>query len=250
MIKPLFLILFFFLALNSKAQLPPIFDYTWTIEQIDTGSQVITADLNPFGAYDTIKFNSSGVILDNMTFYELEEVFFGHCQMLYSFDDSNSELFYHLGGCLLSNDDSSQIAIYFNEVFIAQNTNMITIDNDFVPLGNGPLNYSFSTVGDIIYLDITNTIGETARFWTNTLNKQDFLDDNVSIYPNPVSDIVFFQVNDNIQNVKIYNLLGRLVLDKDNVTNNQLDLNDLDRGTYVMKIETSYGVFEEKLVKN
>ena len=123
-----------FFGVYAYAQLPPIFDYTWTIEQIDTGSQIITADLNPFGDYDTIKFNSSGVILDNMTFYELEEVFFGHCQMLYSFDDNNSELFYHLEGCLLSNDDSSQIAIYFNEVFIAQNTNMITIDNDYLLL--------------------------------------------------------------------------------------------------------------------
>ena len=240
----------FFLLWFSNAQITPMLDHTWTIEKIVTDDgETIMADLNPFGEFDafTLIFAST---TDNIDFYVIEEVFFGHCEMRFSFIDSNSELLYHPEGCFLSNDDSSDIALYFHDIFIEQNTNFITIDNDFFPFAFGPLDYSFRTEGDIIYLDITNTIGEVATFYANNLSQDEFLKDAISIYPNPVKDILHI---DNagiaIETMKIYDLSGRLVEAYSFNNHNQIDVSRLQRGVYILNIETSVGILKEKLIK-
>jgi len=243
----IFCVLYFF---SVNAQISPILDYTWTIQQIDTGSQIINADLNQFGEYDTLSINPSVVILDNMVFYELVDIFFGDCKMLFSFNDNNSELFYHLDSCLLSDDNSSQIASYFNEIFIMQNTNAITIDNEFVSFANGPLVYSFSSIGDIIYLNITNTIGEVATFYASNLSQDEFLNEAITIYPNPVSNVLNIKnAGIEIENVKIYDVNGRLVKEVA-LDHNQIDLSQLPKGIYILSIETAVGILREKLIKN
>ncbi|MBS3739004.1 T9SS type A sorting domain-containing protein [Mesohalobacter halotolerans] len=238
-----------FIVLISHAQIAPILDHTWTIEQIDTGTQIINADLNPSGQYDTIKLISLGV-LDETTFYQPENVIFGHCEMLFSFDDINSELFYHLQGCLLSNDNSSDIALYFNDIFIEQNTTSITIDNDFFPFAFGPLTYSFTSVGDMIYMDITNSIGEVATFSAANLSQDEFLKQNLVIYPNPVNDKLFIKSpNIALEHVNIYDLSGKLVFEQNDISNGNLNISHLQSGVYILKIKTPVGVLQRKLVK-
>jgi len=247
--KTLFFSVLFLLVSTLKAQIPPIFDYTWTIEKIVTGTQIITADLNPNGQYDTLKLNSSGIVLDNMTFYALEGGYFGNCEMIFYFDDINSELLCHLFGCLLSDDNSSIISNYFNEIFIAQNANSISIDNDFVPFAFGPLTYNFSTSGNTIYLHIINSIGEVATFYANNLSQQDFLKESISIYPNPAKNVLHVESSAiAIKSIKIYDLSGRLVIEKENVKH-QINVSQLLQGVYILEIETVVGVLREKLVK-
>jgi len=242
----------FLMMVSLKAQIPPIFDYTWTIDQIDTGTQIITADLNPFGEYDTFTLNPNGAVLDNITFYQLVEIVFGHCEGYYSFNDNDSTLLYHWQGCLLSNDDSSQIALYFNYNFIQQNTNLITIDNDFFPDAYGPLNYSFTTIGNIIYLDITNTIGEVATFSASILNTSEFLDRAISIYPNPVGDFININSLDilEIKFLSIYDLQGRKVSNKNLVkSTEEVNISELRSGVYILEVITNKGTLTKKIVK-
>jgi hypothetical protein len=229
--------------LSLNAQISPFVQYDWTIEKIQNGDgSIILADANPDGDFDKMYIWFEDFIF---TGYVHE---FSSCQGNFSFNDNDQEFHIESYGCAVT-PNHTIIANHFVNVFILQEAGVTSTANGSV---YGPFAYSFtySDNGDIVYLHIDNLAGSIATFYTNTLNTQGFLKRDSFIYPNPVSDVIFFQVNGNIQNVKIYDLLGRLVLDKDNVTNNQLDLNDLDRGTYVMKIETSYGVFEEKLVKN
>ena len=246
MMKSLITTIVIFFLMQTKAQIPPILDYVWTIEHIDTGSQIITADLNPFGDYDTFEPVFVGNF-DNLDFYFLT---FGHCEGDLTFINNGFQFYYHFSGCLLSNDDSSQIALYFNYNFIQQNTNQTTIDNDVSPNVYGPLNYSFTTIGNIIYLDITNSIGEVATFSANNLSAKEFLEQAISIYPNPVSDILNIDHKlVSIEKVILYDIHGRQLKEFSGLNNNVIDMAELSQGFYFLHIETSVGVLSKKVVK-
>lgn len=76
--------------------------------------------------------------------------------------------------------------------------------------------------------------------------------DNISIFPNPVSDVLQIENNDKfeLKDVKIYSILGELVLSPQLETErNLLDLSCLNDGTFFMKIETNSGFLTKKLIK-
>jgi hypothetical protein len=158
-------------------------------------------------------------------------------------------MYHHLSGCALATDEISQIAQYFNYTFIQQNTNLNTTDfnNNYAPFG--PLAYTFSTSGDIIYLHITNTIGEVATFYASNLSQEEFLKTAITIYPNPVSNVLYIKnAGITIENVKIYDLNGRLIKEE-KLDDNQIDVSQLPQGIYILDIETAIGVLRQKLVK-
>ncbi|NND88860.1 MAG: T9SS type A sorting domain-containing protein, partial [Flavobacteriaceae bacterium] len=71
----------------------------------------------------------------------------------------------------------------------------------------------------------------------------------VSVYPNPASDVINVRVPNGveIQNVTVYDLLG-----KDTglrIVNGQIDINELSRGVYMVNIQTTAGTLTEKVVK-
>jgi hypothetical protein len=171
--------------------------------------------------------------------------------MLYSFNDiSNFALFYHPIGCLLSNDDSSDIALYFNEEFIFGNTPEIIIDNEFFPFAFGPLSYSFITEDDIIYLDITNPIGEVARFYAPNLNQQEFLEQQIKIYPNPATNIIRVDSpNIPVTQLKIFDLKGRMVAQKNESETKTINISFLQKGVYLLNIKTAVGDLSRKFIK-
>lgn len=242
--KRLFIFIIFFCTVVINAQIAPILDHAWTIEQIDTGSEILTADLNPFGEYDNFLLTSTGIVGNTEFYYFL----FGNCEGYLSFDDSNSTLFYHFQGCTLS-DDSSLIANYFNDTFMRQNTNVSSIDFGISLDSFGPLTYNFTTVGDIIYLHITNSIGEVATFYATNLSQENFLKESISVYPNPVSDQLNINIPDiPVNTIKIYDLSGRLV-EEVRLEDNQINVSHLQGGIYILGIETSVGVLRKKLVK-
>lgn len=56
-----------------------------------------------------------------------------------------------------------------------------------------------------------------------------------NIYPNPVQDFLFFEnSNHNDIQISIYDFLGRLII-KVNTTDNYLQVQDLNKGFYVLK---------------
>jgi len=230
--------------LSMKAQVDPILDYTWTIEKIVTENETITADLNPFGEFDKFTL-TDGFVLENMTFYYF---LFGNCESDLSFDD-DLNFYYYLSGCTLS-EDSSEIATFFNEVFVLENTDLLDIDNESLPDPYGPLTYDFRIEGEIIYLDITNSLGDVATFWASTLSSESFEANKFSIYPNPVNNNLNIQSeNRDIQIIEIYNLNGKLVLQHKYNLNEAIDVSSLAKGLYLLKVQTENGSFTKKLVK-
>lgn len=62
-------------------------------------------------------------------------------------------------------------------------------------------------------------------------------EDQIQIFPNPVTDKLYINSSENIDKVRIYDLQGKLVFEQNTgSTNIQLDLTELDSGIYNIKI--------------
>lgn len=84
------------------------------------------------------------------------------------------------------------------------------------------------------------------------LNDTDGFEENhykkVDIYPNPVKDILYINTP-NIRNITIATITGSIVFDQDVKDNNfSIDVNDFNKGIYIIKIATSTEVMTEKIV--
>ncbi len=74
-------------------------------------------------------------------------------------------------------------------------------------------------------------------------------DDKIKIYPNPVIDLLNIDYTDKITNVSIYNNTGSLVL-KTQSFNNKVDISNLSKGIYSIKVETANKNYTQKFIKN
>ena len=74
------------------------------------------------------------------------------------------------------------------------------------------------------------------------------IDANVSIYPNPASDVLNVIANTNISRVRIINFIGQTMFDN-NVNNSSININTstYQSGVYIISVETSNGVSTEKI---
>ena len=62
-------------------------------------------------------------------------------------------------------------------------------------------------------------------------------ENNVTIYPNPMNDMLNIQLGDNQSNVEIFNSLGQMVRRYDNVSGDmQINVADMEAGVYFVKI--------------
>jgi len=83
--------------------------------------------------------------------------------------------------------------------------------------------------------------------YSNVLSLQ-YIRNGVSIYPNPVSDQLYLQTNDDIaQRATIYHVMGKQIVQ---VTNpgSYLDVSSLSRGVYLLKITIKEEDFYEKFI--
>ena len=70
----------------------------------------------------------------------------------------------------------------------------------------------------------------------------------ISIYPNPVNDILMISANQSITQVYVYTYDGKLVLTDQNIYN-QIDVSHLNSGIYILIVQTEAGSSTVKFVK-
>jgi len=90
------------------------------------------------------------------------------------------------------------------------------------------------------------TISPTITYCTVTgLNKNEF--SNISIYPNPTTDVIFIETNA-IFNVAIFNVLGEKII---STQNNKIDLSSYQNGLYFVVLKDNNGktITTKKIVK-
>lgn len=80
---------------------------------------------------------------------------------------------------------------------------------------------------------------------TSDINKS-----QVTLYPNPVSDYLHITtVGQKVLSVKVYNFAGSLVKNNVVISNDSVDLRNLNTGNYIISITTDKGTITKKIIK-
>lgn len=84
-----------------------------------------------------------------------------------------------------------------------------------------------------------------------SLSQVDVVKKGITFYPNPCQDsIVVSSEIEPITNIKIFDLMGRMVLErKTDQSSCQIDIKHLESGNYLMQIESNGGLMVKKMVK-
>lgn len=69
---------------------------------------------------------------------------------------------------------------------------------------------------------------------------------SIAMYPNPASDIIYFDTDLLIQTVHVFNTSGALIAVENN---NRLDINHLLPGVYIVKVHTPDGIWTDRFIK-
>ena len=235
--KSIILYLSFLIFSLSYAQVPPIEDHTWKLEKIVTADSTLVVPQN-------ITF--TGIFNDNNGFK------FGSCiftQGNATYDDNNQSFIVDEAGnpfqTCPGEEDLMGIEVFFADHFMINPTP--TNGNFYF----NPFQYAFSFDNNLIYLNITNNEGSIATFYDNFLSQDNFLKQDLVIYPNPVKDRLFIESpNMALEQVNIYDLSGRLVFEQKNIFDDNLNISHLESGVYILKIKTSVGFVQRKLIIN
>ncbi len=72
-----------------------------------------------------------------------------------------------------------------------------------------------------------------------------------NLYPNPTSDVLFLSGNTQITGIEVFNTIGQLILEREQVHSETatLDLSQSAKGMYVLRIFTEKGVYLQKVMK-
>jgi Secretion system C-terminal sorting domain len=176
------------------------------------------------------------------------------------------------GNVIASSFDGSEtttsVSFNFSEAvdvtsILALESTLSNIDFTFTPTGGSNSPVVASLVGGIATVTL-NWTGVTsfvvsspsATFMafdnlivtSSTLSTDNFAFDSIKIYPNPVTDFLNLKNIKNLKSSKIYNSLGQLVFES---KENEIDLRNLNKGLYFVKISMSDDKsINKKIIKN
>jgi len=123
----------------------------------------------------------------------------------------------------------------------------LVINNDGFIRGTGSNVVGQIGDGTFVQKDIFTYIS----CYPSVLSNEEFIVNEIKIYPNPVKDKLNFSFDKEISTVTIYNLLGQEVITKSvNNYETSIDVADLATGTYLVKVISGNEVKTVKVVKN
>lgn len=97
---------------------------------------------------------------------------------------------------------------------------------------------------------IKPTLGTTFSWKPKTLSTPTFNLAELTVYPNPVTNILNLNYQNNIENIKIFNVLGQEIINKNiNASSDQIDMSQVVPGTYIAKISVNKAVQTFKIIK-
>lgn len=124
-----------------------------------------------------------------------------------------------------------------------------TINGQFILGGQSSSNISCEKT--------STSFGNTTDYWVLLIDRQsvdvieNFKDKSqYTIYPNPCKNFLFLNKVEqtNNFNIEVYDLTGRIIL-KENLRSNKIDVSKLQKGYYILKINSSEEPSTIKFIK-
>ena len=110
---------------------------------------------------------------------------------------------------------------------------------------SGALTFQFISDGFVV------ADGWNGNFSCQTLGVNDFGFVDFSYYPNPVSNKLTIDSRNEIQNITIYSIDGKLLYEKkENIMKTTIDLSNYEIGNYIMKLNFNNKIVSIKVLKN
>ena len=129
------------------------------------------------------------------------------------------------------NDGSDWHQVWADDVLSISKKYDLAISNNLGGVGIWALNY------DSTRPELWNLIDTK---FNDTASIDDFLSENIKVYPNPTNQFISFSSSIELSKIGIYNVVGQKVLEL-NPTQNSFDLGNLSNGIYILKAVGSNG---------
>ena len=227
-------------SFNLYAQDPELFNHTWYFVNGELSgdeflpTQNLVPTMNFFNDFIDVSypFCSGGVTFEDIVYDSITFEIIGDYYVLVDecfFPDHENELL------LMQKHD-----LFYGDL---QNTGAI----------NNPFSYIIEPVDTYLQLTITNGDGDWAVYNSVLLSTASFDATVFDIYPNPASDKLFIESQENISQVAVYDIHGKLIKTiRFNPENSvEIDVRHLQNSMYFLKIETENNrVATEKFIKN
>lgn len=160
----------------------------------------------------------------------------------------NSSTWYHFVTCY----DGTNLKIYLNGTLLRTQAKTINTQTGLFYLGATPQEIA-SFQADIDDLQIYNGALSDSQvsnlYSNNTLSNTDFQQNNlqVSLYPNPVRNVLNIQLESEIKSVELYTIQGQKIMQS---KNKEIDLSYLNSGVYMIRVEDeNNGIVTKRIVK-
>ena len=102
-----------------------------------------------------------------------------------------------------------------------------------------PFTYSIEQDGDEFTLEITNFEGNRAYYSSVPLSQPEFSQLQLTLYPNPVTDVLHINSLDVINTISVFDIYGKVIKSIDvNSQNIEISVNRLLAGVYFVKAQT------------
>ncbi len=83
-----------------------------------------------------------------------------------------------------------------------------------------------------------------------TASREDLFSSKVNLSPNPTNGFINILTSEKISSIEIYNIIGKRVLSVSNFQNNKIDISNLSKGMYMMKLRSGALTATKKIIKN
>ena len=117
-----------------------------------------------------------------------------------------------------------------------------------VELGAAGINFCNGTDAKLRLIDNYSWIITDDGYSCPTASVDDKNQLDISIYPNPTSDIVYIDGNYTQLKVFVYDILGKQVINK-SITNS-IDISQLEKGVYILQLSDGVKLTTQRIIKN
>jgi hypothetical protein len=234
--KKLAVLIILLMGIKGFSQDPELFDREWYLHYGILNGEFFEQPIPNFDAF---------IYFENIIFH----VFHQYCD-----EGTQSDIIYEneINQFTISDEFIYIIGFCTSEEYTFFMGQHYSIYYDAGIIAKNPFNYTIESDGDNYMLTIENGEGDIAVYGNVPLSQPEFSQLQVTLYPNPVKDVLHINSTEIISEVSVYNIQGKVIKTVSEINSNtsEINLSSLQNGVYFVTILSENGdKLSKKIVK-